>query len=168
MSVLKQILKKMISLIDILFDFVARRYIKRNLLSQCLIFGDGSRLEIAPTARVQNALFNLSSGKIVIEDYVFFGHNVCILTGTHDYKKFGLERQKSVPKSGRDVIIKKGVWIASNATILGPCVIGENSVIGACCLVNKDIPPNTICSSGNPLILQRINTKRFLTSETQR
>lgn len=168
MSVSKKMLKKVVNSIERAFDFVARRYIKRNFLSQYLIFGDESRLKIAPTARVQNALFNLSSGKIIIEDYVFFGHNVCILTGTHDYKKLGSERQKSTPESGRDVIIKKGVWIASNATILGPCVIGENSVIGACCLINKDIPPNTICFSGNSLILRRINTKRFLTSETPR
>jgi acetyltransferase-like isoleucine patch superfamily enzyme len=46
-----------------------------------MVFGDKSKLNIAPNAVVENTLFNLSSGKIVIEDYVFCGHNVCINNG---------------------------------------------------------------------------------------
>jgi len=118
------------------------------LLKQYLVFGPESKLKIAPTAVVGNALFNTTSGNITIEDDVFFGQNVSCLTGTHDYRKFGQERRLS-HVDGRDILIKKGVWVASNVTIIGPCNIGENSVIGACCLIYKDVPPNTICFSGN-------------------
>ena len=124
--------------------------------TQYLVYGNESRLILAKTAILQNALFNVMSGKIIVEDYVFFGHNVSILTGTHDYHKTGSERQKAVPSSGRDIIIKKGVWIASNATILGPCVIGENSVIGPCCLIDKDVPPSTVCTSGTTVEFKKI------------
>jgi acetyltransferase-like isoleucine patch superfamily enzyme len=135
-------------------------FLAGELLKRYTVYGDKSRLRIAPTAVVNNALFNTVSGRIEIEDYVFFGHNVCVLTGTHDYKKFGLERQVSCPNSGRDVVIKKGVWVSSNATILGPCIIGENSVIGACCLIYKDVPPNTLCISGSPLVLKEIRQEK--------
>lgn len=138
------------------FFLIASLFLEDFLLKQYLVFGDKSRLKIAPTAVVGNALFNTNSGNIIIEDDVFFGHNVSVLTGTHNYKKFGLERRLSGTPSGREVIIKKGVWVASNATILGPCTIGENSVIGACCLIYKDVPPNTICFSGSPLTLREI------------
>jgi acetyltransferase-like isoleucine patch superfamily enzyme len=143
-------------------DLIAHKYgglyAKRAFLHQYQVWGDETRIKIAPTAIVNNALFNVSSGNILIEDYVFFGHNVSILTGTHDVKKYGLERINASPKSGRDIIIKKGVFVASNATILGPCVIGENSVIGACCLIHEDIPPSTICYSNNPVKFKKIDS----------
>jgi acetyltransferase-like isoleucine patch superfamily enzyme len=119
-------------------------YLRIFLTYQHLIHGDPSRLNIAPTALVNNALFNVSSGRIVIEDNAFFGHNVCVLTGTHDFHSFGAERQNAIPRSGYDIRICQGVWISSNVTVIGPCVIGENSVVAAGSLVNSDVPPYTI------------------------
>ncbi len=143
-------------IIAIPVDRALKRYLSNFLLRQYLVWGDESKLKIAPTAFVDNTLFNVESGKIIIEDYVFCGHNVCIITATHDYKKTGIERMYTIPQSGRDVIIKKGAWIASNATILGPCIIGENSVISAGCLIRKDVPPNTICFSDNTIVMKKI------------
>jgi acetyltransferase-like isoleucine patch superfamily enzyme len=143
-------------IVGIPLNFIFKKYLPQILLNQYLIQGDKSKVKIAPTAYMLNTLFNVASGTITIEDYVFCGHNVCIITGAHDYKKKGIERQRSFPKSGRDVIVKQGVWIGSNVTILGPCVIGENSVIGAGCLIRKDVPPNTICLSSNSTLMKEI------------
>lgn len=41
-------------------------------------------------------------------------------------------------------IIGKNVVIADGAKVLGPIVIGEDSVIGAGAIVTKDIPPNSV------------------------
>ncbi|HKO60665.1 MAG TPA: acyltransferase [Pyrinomonadaceae bacterium] len=114
------------------------------LLRQYHVYGDASLVELAETASVNNGLFNVASGKIKIEDYVFFGHNVCVITGTHDYNKFDLERQQTIPASGRDIVIKRGAWIGSNVTILGPCSVGEHSVVAAGSLVRDDVPPYSI------------------------
>jgi glycosyltransferase involved in cell wall biosynthesis len=119
-----------------------------------LIYGDPARLHVAPTAIVNNALFNLSSGHVTIGDYAFFGHSVSVFTGTHDWTKFGQERQVTVPESGRDVVIEEGVWVASNATIVGPCRIGAHSVVGVGSLVLKDVEPYTIVA-GSPAKLMR-------------
>ncbi len=46
-------------------------------------------------------------------------------------------------------IIAKNVIIADGAKILGPIVIGENSVIGAGSIITKDIPPNSVAFGVN-------------------
>ena len=84
------------------------------------------------------------------------GHNVSLLTGTHDYKQTGLARQSSVPESGRDINIGDGVWIASNATIIGPCEIGENAVIGAGSVITGKIPPNSIYAGTPAKFIRKI------------
>ena len=126
-------------------------------LTRMLVHGDRSRLHIAPTATVNNALFNLSAGDVTVRDHAFFGHNVSVLTGTHDVNKFGAERKKAHPREGRDVVIGEGVWVASNATIVGPCTIGEHAVIGACSLVQGDVEPYTVVAGVPAKEVKRID-----------
>ncbi len=126
-------------------------------LTRMLVHGDRSRLHIAPTATVNNALFNLSAGEITIGEHAFFGHNVSVLTGTHDVSKFGQERKDAHPREGRDVVIKEGVWVATNATIVGPCTIGEHAVIGACSLVQHDVEPYTVVAGVPAKEVKRID-----------
>lgn len=118
-------------------------------LYRYLVHGDASRLHIQPTAVVNNALFNVSSGEITVGAYAFFGHNVSVLTGTHDVNKFGQERQQTIPRSGRDVVVEDGAWLASDVLVLGPCVIGRHSVVAAGSLVSRDVEPYTIVA-GRP------------------
>ena len=114
-----------------------------------LVYGDPARLHISPTAVVNNALFNLSSGEITVGEYAFFGHNVSVLTGTHDWTTFGAERQVAVPESGRDVVIEEGVWVSSSAIVVAPCRIGAHAVVGVGSLVLRDVAPYTVVA-GNP------------------
>ena len=114
-----------------------------------MVYGDPARLHIAPTAIVNNALFNLSSGEITVGEHAFFGHNVSVLTGTHDWTKFGAARQTAVPPSGRDVVIEEGAWVSSNAIVVAPCRVGAHSVVGVGALVLSDVAPYTIVA-GNP------------------
>jgi serine acetyltransferase len=44
----------------------------------------------------------------------------------------------------RDIIIESGAWIASRAIIIGPCRIGRNAVIGSGCIVDFDVPADTL------------------------
>jgi acetyltransferase-like isoleucine patch superfamily enzyme len=50
----------------------------------------------------------------------------------------------------KKVVIKDNVFIGSHSTILKGVTIGENSVIGACSLVSRNIPKNQIWG-GNPI-----------------
>ena len=50
------------------------------------------------------------------------------------------------------VKIGKNVWVCRQVTILSGVSIGENSIIGANSVVNKDIPPNCV-AAGNPAVV---------------
>jgi acetyltransferase-like isoleucine patch superfamily enzyme len=121
-----------------------------------LIYGDPARLHIAPTAIVNNALINLSSGDVTIGEFAFFGHNVSILTGTHDWTTFGAERQVAVPTSGRDVVIEEGAWLSSSVIVVAPCRIGAHSVVGVASLVMGDVEPYTVVAGSPAKVLRQI------------
>jgi acetyltransferase-like isoleucine patch superfamily enzyme len=127
-----------------------------ELLYRHLVHGDRARLHIHPTAVVNNALFNVSSGDITVEAYAFFGHNVSVLTGTHDISKFGRERQLAIPRTGRDVVIGEGAWLASEVLVLGPAVVGANAVVAAGSLVHRDVAPYTVVAGRPAKFVRRI------------
>jgi acetyltransferase-like isoleucine patch superfamily enzyme len=113
------------------------------------VHSDPSRLHIHPTAVVNNAIFNTGGGHITVGPYVFFGHNVCVLAGVHDVDKFGLERQQAIPRSGYDIDIGEGVWLATNVLVAGPVTIGAHAVVGGGSIVRKDVEPYSVVA-GNP------------------
>jgi acetyltransferase-like isoleucine patch superfamily enzyme len=85
---------------------------------------------------------------IIIEKDVFTGHDVMILSGGHDYTKFGEDRKRT--PAGGPIHIKEGAWLGSRCIILGGATIGKHSVIGAGAVVaSKDIPDYQVWA-GNP------------------
>ncbi len=118
--------------------------IAQRLVVTPALFGDPARVKLAPNLAPNNCLFNTSSGEIRVEEDVCFGHNVCLLTGTHDIRKKGRDRITSFPDSGHDIVVRKGAWLSSNVTVLGPCEIGENAVIAAGSVVLDDVRPDSL------------------------
>ena len=118
-------------------------YINKSL-SLYRVWGDERKIEFGDSVQVNDAIFNTVSGKITIDDFTFFGHGVNLLTGTHEYKLKERDRQIKVPSEGHDIYIGKGVWVASNVTIIGPCSIGNNSVLAANSLVTGNIMANSL------------------------
>ena len=155
MSMLDQLVERLLGRrVELLVQQALERQ-AGDALYQYQVHGDRARLHIDPTAVVNNALFNLSSGEITVGRHAFFGHNVSVLTGTHDIEVYGRERQVAIPKSGRDVVIHEGAWLASEVLVLGPCEIGAHAVVGAGSLVLGDVPPYAIMV-GRPAKLVRM------------
>lgn len=119
------------------------------------VYGDGRKLHVHPTAVVNDALFNTSSGEITVEEYAFFGHAVSVLCGTHDPHVFGRARQLSGPGYGCDVVVGRGAWVSSHALLLGPCRVGEHAVVAAGSVVTTDVPPFAVVG-GVPARLLRL------------
>ncbi|RUR83324.1 acyltransferase [Chlorogloeopsis fritschii PCC 9212] len=133
--------------------------IKNVILNHHLVYGDPQRLRLSKSCIVNNALFNLSSGNIYIGEDVFFGHNVSLITGTHDYNKLGKERMYDFPTEGNDILIEEGVWIASNVTVIGPCKIGKHSVVAAGAVVKDDVPSYHVVAGIPAKTIKEISTR---------
>ena len=127
-----------------------------------LVWGDPTRLSIGRNVILVDALLNCRSGRIVIEDDVFFGHGVLLLTGKHDIAERGAGRHRAVPEAGRDIIVRRGAWVASGAIVIGPCEIGQDAVVGAGSVVTGEIPAGTLVT-GNE---QRSTRSIEFTSKT--
>ena len=118
----------------------AEAHVAERALRDHRVWGPEGRLTIAPTAHVNDALFNTESGHITIGDHAFFGHGVAVLTGTHDVSQVREARQRAVPASGRDIEVGPGAWIGTRALVLGPCRIGADAVVAAGAVVTHDVP----------------------------
>ncbi len=81
----------------------------------------------------------LDLGGITIEDNVLIAPKVSLLTEGHP-----VESQNRQSLTVAPIRVKKNVWIGANATILPGVTIGENAVVAAGSIVNKDVPENTI------------------------
>jgi acetyltransferase-like isoleucine patch superfamily enzyme len=132
--------------------------VQRIINTEIRIWGECDRLHLAPTSAMVNTLFNLSSGHVTVGDHTFTGHNVSIITGTHDYHARLADRLTDIPESGRDITIGQGVWIGSNAIILGPCTIGDHAVIAAGAVVTADsqIPAGAIVAGIPAKVIKQI------------
>lgn len=120
------------------------RLVREAVTLHPYIYGaDPSRVSIAAGVVLNDALLNCATGEIRIEQNVFFGHGVTVIAGAHDYTRFGLERQRALVDD-TDVVIAEGAWIATNATIVGPCRVGEHAVVAAGAVVVGDVPAYTV------------------------
>lgn len=88
---------------------------------------------------------------IFIGDDCIFGENVKIYDHNHRFNV----REKAIAEQGfktAPIVIKNNCWIANDVVILKGVTIGENSVIGAGCIVSEDVPANSVLQISNELI----------------
>nr|WP_233428207.1 MULTISPECIES: sugar O-acetyltransferase [Bifidobacterium] len=100
------------------------------------------------------ANFNLTlvdDGEIFIGDHTMIGPNVTLVTTGHPVRPDLRER---VAQFSEPIHIGRNVWIGANVTVLPGVTIGDNSVIGACSLVTRDIPADSV-AFGSPCRVAR-------------
>ena len=97
----------------------------------------------------RNVFFNhdcsitCSGSSVTIGDGTIFGENVKIYDHNHRYKDTTIPIKEQGYTSA-PVTIGKHCWIASNVVILKGVTIGDNSVIGAGCIIHKDVPEGKV------------------------
>ena len=117
--------------------------------------------------------FHVSSGKLILHDGVFI-NNSCsfncmerieIGSGTmmgegvrfydHDHI-YTAEKIEKWQWTTAPVRVGRDCWIGSNVTIVKGGTSGDNTIIGAGCLVRKDIPANSVVyNDGNLIVKER-------------
>jgi len=116
--------------------------------------------------------FHVSSGKLILHDGVFV-NNSCsfncmerieIGSGTmmgegvrfydHDHI-YTAEKIEKWQWTTAPIRVGRDCWIGSNVTILKGVTIGDNTIIGAGCLVRNDIPANSVVYNDGNLCVKR-------------
>lgn len=99
----------------------------------------GRHIKIGKNVFINHACSFLDMGGITIEDDVLIGPRVNLTTENHP-----LDTRKRKDLDLKSILIKRNAWIGAGATILPGVTIGENSIVAAGAVVNKDVPDNTI------------------------
>lgn len=114
--------------------------------------GHRAYVEIRDGAYFGSNLSILTADKVVIEENVLMASYINILGENHSMDPKSSLTYGMQPLMTAPVTIKKGCWIGQNVTILGGktgITIGEKSIVGACSVVTKNVPPYSIVA-GNP------------------
>lgn len=96
----------------------------------------------------------LDGAKVTIGENVFIAPNCVFSTAGHAIDS--IQRAEGL-EIALPITVGDNVWIGANVSVLPGVTIGENSIIGAGSVVNKDIPANVI-AVGNPCKVLRVIT----------
>ena len=127
---------------------------RRNFL---INVSKNGKVEIGNNVFFNNEVTINAHSKVSIGDNCIFGENVKIYDHNHVFSDFN----KPIYLQGyncREVKIGNGCWIGSNATILPGSNIGNNTIIGAGCVILGSIGSGMIVTAANrELIIKRRN-----------
>lgn len=106
----------------------------------------GFNIEIGEKFYSNHNLVILDANKVEFGDNVFIGPNCGFYTSGHplDYAT-----RNKVLEYAKPIKVGNNVWIGGNVCVMPGVTIGDNVVIGAGSVVNKDIPSNVV-AVGNP------------------
>jgi maltose O-acetyltransferase len=95
-----------------------------------------------------------ASAQVTIADRVAIGHDVMILTSTHEV---GPPVRRASEMVLAPVTIGEGAWIGARAVVLPGVSIGEGAVVGAGAVVTRDVPANTVVGGVPAQQLRRLD-----------
>ena len=99
----------------------------------------GKHIKLGKNIFINHACSFLDLGGITIQDDVLIGPKVNLITENHP-----VDPAKRKYFELKSILIKRNAWIGAGATILPGVTIGENSIVAAGAVVNRDAPDNTI------------------------
>jgi acetyltransferase-like isoleucine patch superfamily enzyme len=135
---MKTLVRKLTFYAGQIIRFMYYSYLKMNGIK----IGDNTFISLG-------AKIDTQFGEIVIGDNVHITSG-CVLLA-HDG---AIKQMKPGANPRGKIVIGNNVFIGVNAVVLMNVTIGDNSVIGAGSIVNKDIPANVL-AIGNPVKVLR-------------
>ena len=103
-------------------------------------------VRVGERCRIYAANFGSEPWLIRIGDHVCISNDVTFVN--HDLTWPFQDKYASLTSFGK-IDIRDNCQIGVGATILPNVTIGPNAIVGACSVVTKDVPPNTVVA-GNP------------------
>lgn len=135
--------------------------VKGNLLiEQPFVCDYGYNISVGKNFYSNHNLVILDCAKVSFGDNVFIAPNCGFYTAGHPLE--AAERNKGL-EYARPITVGDNVWFGANVSVLPGVTIGDNCVIGAGSVVNKDIPANSL-AVGNPCkVIRTIDNDTDLT-----
>jgi acetyltransferase-like isoleucine patch superfamily enzyme len=99
----------------------------------------GRFIRLGKNVFINHACSFLDLCSITIEDGAMIGPKVNLITENHP-----LDPNDRTTVLLKPIVVKHNAWIGAAATILPGVTIGENAVVAAGAVVNRDVPPNSI------------------------
>lgn len=115
----------------------------------------GKNISIGDYVFINSGCKFQDQGGIHIGDGTFIGHNVVMATLDHD-----IDPEKRHILYPAPIHIGKKVWIGSNVVITKGVTIGDNSVIAAGAVVNRDVPANVVVGGVPAKVLKEITANK--------
>ncbi|NML67371.1 sugar O-acetyltransferase [Hymenobacter sp. RP-2-7] len=111
----------------------------------------GRHIYLGKNVFINHACSFLDLGGITIEDNVQIGPKVNLITENHPLEP---SARKALHLSA--IVVRRNAWVGAAATILPGVTVGENAVVAAGAVVNKDVPANTVVGGIPARILKTI------------
>lgn len=89
-------------------------------------------------------------GYLRVDEWIKIGENCTILPNVFFGKRRSMDDNNNVR-----IIVGDNVYISTGVIVLGPVTIGNNVIIGAGSVVNKDIPSNCVVAGVPAKIIKR-------------
>ena len=107
-------------------------------------FREGQNIVIGERIRIQpfSCLWASPNAKIIVGDGTGLGPGTMIFSSNHQYVPG--KPYIDQPYNERDVIIGRNVWVGARCVILPGVRIGDNAVIAAGSVVNRDVAEATL------------------------
>lgn len=119
-----------------------------------LVIEDDAKIVIGDNCFFNNNVTLASMSEIRIGEGTLFGENVKVYDHNHCYRDTDINI-KDQGYTHEAIVIGKHCWVASNVVILKGVHIGDNCVIGAGCVIYKDIPSNSIVVNNTQLCIKK-------------
>lgn len=112
----------------------------------------GKNIRVGKNVFINSGCYFQDQGGITVGDNALIGHQVVLATLNHD-----LAPEKRASMQAAPIVIGKGAWIGSHATVLAGVTVGDGAVVAAGAVVTKDVPPRTVVGGVPAKIIKTVD-----------
>ena len=138
-------------------------FAKTASLKKPMVIADPSKVFLYPYSKIRSHCRIINyTGRFILKSYSSCSDNLLVVTGNH-VPTVGIPQfflgETHINDKERDVVVEEGCWIGASVSLLSGAHICRGAVVGACSMVNKEIPPYAVAVGSPARIIASVFTK---------
>lgn len=97
----------------------------------------------------RSTIMTMGDSKFIMKRESGAAEGLTVITSNHKQKIGTFRTGGNEDNAYRDIIVEEDVWLGINVTLLSGAKVGRGAIVGAGCVVRKEIPPYAVVV-GNP------------------